>query len=127
MQAAIRDSEANWAISGSQVPAVALEIEPGDLMVFNHNTKHAAFGGGKRRRMFTINCGQRVPQEQIQLLKDYIAGHARFWLDRLYGEKMMASAGPGRMIHLEQGCANDGHLAELSAAARAERPEPSRG
>ena len=74
VQAAIRDSEANWAISGSQVPAVALEIEPGDLMVFNHNTKHAAFGGGKRRRMFTINCCQRIPEEQIQILKDYIAG-----------------------------------------------------
>ena len=127
VQTAIRDADENWAISGSQVPAVALENEPGDLVVFNHNTKHAAFGGGGRRRMFTINCCQRVPEEQIQTLKDYIANHARFWLDRMYGEKMIASAGAGRMVHLEQARANDGHLAELSAAARAERPEPSRG
>ena len=95
--------------------------------MFNHRIKHASFGGSTRRRMFTINCCQRVPEEQIQTLKDYIAGHARFLLDRMYGEKMMASAGDGRMVHLEQARANDGHLAELSAAARAERPEPSRG
>ena len=53
------------------------------LVVFNHNLKHTVFGGGKRRRMFTINLA-RVR-------------------------------------------ANDGHLAELATAVRAERSEPSRG
>ena len=32
-----------------------------------------------------------------------------------------------RMVHLEQVMANDDHLAALSAKARAEMPEPSRG
>jgi ectoine hydroxylase-related dioxygenase (phytanoyl-CoA dioxygenase family) len=37
------------------VPAVALETVPGDLALFDHRCKHAAFGGGSRRRMFTTN------------------------------------------------------------------------
>jgi hypothetical protein len=45
----------------------------------------------------------------------------------LYGETMVATAGAGRMVHLEQGHANDGHLAELAARARREMAEPSRG
>jgi hypothetical protein len=40
---------------------------------------------------------------------------------------MLRSAGPERMVHLEQMLANDGHLAELSRRRRAEMPEPSRG
>ena len=40
---------------------------------------------------------------------------------------MMATAGAGRLVHLEQGMANDGHLAELAAKARGEMAEPSRG
>jgi hypothetical protein len=42
-------------VTGDQVPAVALEITPGDLVIFDHRLKHAAFGGGNRRRMFTMN------------------------------------------------------------------------
>ena len=40
---------------------------------------------------------------------------------------MVASAGPERMVHLEQTIANDGHLAELARKAREEMSEPSRG
>ena len=122
-----RESQSQWGIGGDQVPAVALEIVPGDLLVFQHNLKHAAFGGGGRRRMFTINCGQRVPEDQIDHVKKYMEGFARFWVDRAYGEKMITTAGPGRLVHLEQFMNNDGHLAALSAKARAEMAEPSRG
>ena len=116
-----------WGVAGPDVPAVALETQPGDLVCFHHNTKHAAFGGGTQRRMFTINLCGRYPEERLQDLRDYIAGHARFWLDRNYGETMMRPAGPERMRHLEQVMANDGHLAELSRRARATMAEPSRG
>ena len=37
------------------------------------------------------------------------------------------TASPERMVHLEQNLANDGHLKELVAAARAKMAEPSRG
>ena len=40
---------------------------------------------------------------------------------------MIRTAGPERMVHLEQMLANDGHLAELSRRKRAEMTERSRG
>lgn len=123
----VRRSEELWGVAGRDIPAVALETQPGDVVCFNHNTKHAAFGGGTHRRMFTINLCQRYPDDQLQDLRNYIAGHARFWLERNYGEAMMRTAGMERGRHLEQVMANDGHLAELSRQARERMAEPSRG
>jgi hypothetical protein len=127
LQKQIRQSPDVWGTEGKDLPAIALETKPGDLILFNHNTKHAAFGGSKSRRMFTINLCQRYPEERIQELRDYISGAARFWIDRAYGERMVRTAGPQRIRHLEQVMANDGHLAELSRKARETMPEPSRG
>ena len=108
-------------MDGSEVPAVALETRPGDVVVFNHNLHHASFGGGQQRRMFTLNNCQRIPRDQLQVLKAYIGAHARYFIERHYGEKMVKTAGPKRMVHLEQVLENDGHLAALTAKARAER------
>jgi hypothetical protein len=127
VQEHIREIPETWGVTGSQLPSLVLETSPGDVVIFNHNLKHAAFGGSERRRMFTINCSMRFPEEELPSFRNYVSAHARFWTDRLYGETMMATAGAGRMVHLEQGMANDGHLAELAAKARAEMPEPSRG
>ena len=127
LQEKVKGSQVEWAIGGADVPAMALETQPGDVVCFNHNTKHAAFGGSKRRRMFTINLCQRYPQDRLQDLRDYISGSARFWVERKYGDTMVATAGPERMVHLEQPMANDGHLAALAREARAEMDEPSRG
>jgi len=127
LQEKVKGSQDEWAIGGADVPAMALETQTGDVVCFNHNTKHAAFGGSKRRRMFTINLCQRYPQNRLQDLRDYISGSARFWVERKYGDTMVATAGPERMVHLEQPMANDGHLAALAREARAEMDEPSRG
>jgi hypothetical protein len=127
LQEQIFRSETTWEMHGADVPSVALETTPGDVLVFNHNLKHAAFGGNQRRRMFTMNLCQRYPDDQLDELRTYISGAARFWLDRVYGPAMIATAGPDRMRHLEQVMANDGHLVELSRKARAEMAEPSRG
>jgi len=123
----VRENPLLWGVEGKDLPAIALETDPGDVLVFNHNLKHAAFGGSTQRRMFTINCSQRIPDDQISELKDYIASSARFWIDRMYGETMMATANAQRLVHLEQGMANDGHLAALSAKAREQMTEPARG
>jgi hypothetical protein len=45
-------------LDGRAVPCVAVESAPGDLVCFDHRTKHAAFGGGRNRRMFTTNWRQ---------------------------------------------------------------------
>lgn len=127
LQDNIRRSQDVWGIGGADVPAVALETQPGDVVCFNHNTKHAAFGGSTSRRMFTINLSQRFPAENVPELRRYLEGFSRFWVDRAYGEAMVNNAGPDRMRHLEQVMANDDHIAALSAKARETMPEPSRG
>ncbi len=127
LQKDIRQSEELWGVHGRNVPAYALETKPGDLLLFNMNCKHASFGGSTRRRMFTINFSQRYRDEDLELLRSAIAGESRFWIDRLYREELVQSAGPERRRHLEQGLANDYHLAELSRQARERMAEPSRG
>ncbi len=132
LQEALRTSRDNrnedvWDVRGRDLPAVALETVPGDLLMFNHKIKHASFGGGTSRRMFTINMEQRYRDEDLEELRGLIAQDARFWVERSYGDLMVRTAGPSRMVHLEQRMANDGHLAELSRKAREEMSEPSRG
>lgn len=123
----LRDGSLNLGINGCDVPAVALETQPGDVVCFNHNTKHAAFGGSGRRRMFTMNLCQRFPEEYLQELRDYMAGGSRFWVERAYGDAMIDTAGPDRMVHLEQCLENDEHLVALSKCVREKMDEPARG
>jgi hypothetical protein len=127
LERSVRKSAELWGISGRDVPAIPLETTPGDILVFNHDTKHAAFGGSKRRRMFTMNCCQRYPANKLEDLRNAMAGSSRFWVERIYGKYMVETASPERMVHLEQCMANDGHLAELSRQRRMTMAEPSRG
>jgi len=122
-----KDSDTLWGIPGSQVPAQALETVAGDVLVFNHDTKHSAWGGSKRRRMFTMNCCQRYPADKLDHLRSYIGHAARFFIDRTYADAILRTATPERMVHLEQVLANEDHLPELSRQRRAEMAEPSRG
>jgi len=115
-----------WGVDGSDVPAIPLEVKPGDLLMFNHRLKHSSWGGGDRRRMFTLNFEQRYAEEDIEQLKARIGSLARFWADRAYGDLMIETASPKRMVHLEQYLANDGHLAEMARDAREKMDEPSR-
>ena len=108
------------------MPAVPLESDPGDLVVFNHSLKHASFGGGDRRRMFTMNFQERYSDEHIDELREEMAGIARFWAESAYDPIMVETAGPARMVHLEQRMANEDHLPTLAQKAREEMQEPSR-
>ena len=127
LQQGIRQSQECWAIHEQNVPGIIIETNPGDLVLFNHNTKHASFGGGNRRRMFTVNICQRYPADRLEALREYIGKSARFWIQRKYSERMVETATPERWKHLEQVRANDSHLAELSQQAREDMAEPSRG
>lgn len=115
------------SLEGRDVPAMILETTPGDIVVFNHHLKHAAFGGSERRRMFTMNFSRRYPEDRLQELRDELATEARFWIDRIHGEAMIRTAGPDRMVHLEQVMANDTHLAEVTRELRKTMAEPARG
>ncbi len=127
LQAGVRESEETWGVSGDRVPAVAVETSPGDVVVFHQGTKHSAWGGGDRRRMFTLNCTRRHTEEELPIMRREVANFSRFLTDSVYGPAMVDTATPERMRHLEQPLANQDHLPELSAQARRERGEPSRG
>ncbi len=123
-----RESETLWSIGQNQVPSIALESQPGDVVAFNHNLMHAAFGGSTRRRMFTINCcNQCQSAEEIEEMEKFISGGARFWIDHTHSDVMRRTASPDRMRHLRQVMEHEGHLAALSAKARSEMSEPARG
>lgn len=122
------DSQNLWGINQNQVPSVALESQPGDVVVFNHNLMHAAFGGNSQRRMFTINLSRHAETpEEIEELKNYIAANARFWIDHMYSDMMVQTADTERKRHLQQVIENEDHLPALAAKARQEMTEPSRG
>ena len=123
----LRRDGPGFGVPGSEVPAQALEITPGDIVVFNHRLKHASFGGSKRRRMYTMNFSQRWPDDKLQELRDQLGKEARFWIDRIHGEAMVRTAGPERMVHLQQVRENDTHLADLARELRETMKEPSRG
>ena len=61
-------SEELWGVAQNAVPAVSLDSQPGDVVAFNHNLMHAAFGGSSRRRMFTLNLSQRA--ESVEEVED---------------------------------------------------------
>lgn len=77
------------SIPGDKVPCQTLASMPGDVVLFNHNLMHASYGGGTRRRMLAISLTERMAPEDVKGKKQY-------------GQKMLETAGPDRMIHLEQ-------------------------
>jgi hypothetical protein len=87
---------------------VALETNPGDLVIFNHDTWHAAFGGSARRRMFTMNCTIRAKSpEDLELLRKYLSIHSAggYKVDTgagMYLKQTVLEATPTRWVHLEQ-------------------------
>ncbi len=123
----VRNTEEQWGVHGSAVPAYAIESQPGDLLVFNQAIKHSSWGGHDRRRMFTMNFSERYRDEDIDLLPQDVAGLASFWSEKAYGDAMTRTASAQRIVHLEQRLANADHLPELVAKAKTEMEEPARG
>ena len=72
LQQHIGESSSLWGTDGPDIPAVALETTPGDIVCFNHNTKHAAF----RRRY----AAAHVYHEPVPAL----SGASYYGLARLY-------------------------------------------
>ena len=116
-----------WDLTGADIPSIPLESEPGDVLVFNHKIKHAAYGGSSTRRMFTIGFQERHPEHDLERLREELSDLVRFWHPRAYGETMIETASPSRMRHLEQRLSLDGHMAALVQKAQNEMSEPSRG
>ncbi len=114
---ALSSKLAEVGVAGKDIPSVALETKPGDVVLFNHNAKHASFGGDTRRRMFTMNLCQRYPDRLLPQFRESLKGAARFWVEEPYwgpSAPMIGTASPARMRHLQQVIDNFGHVPELS-------------
>jgi hypothetical protein len=100
----MRNAENEWGRHQRDLPAQALESEPGDVLIFSHRLLHASFGGGKARRMFTMNLGRsaKTPMEIDDLISYGDTHFYGFGLREPYGKAMLESATPERMKHLSQ-------------------------
>ena len=98
-----------FGVAPSEFPgSIALESDPGDVVIFTHDLYHASFGGGKRRRMFTMNCTRhaKTPDED-ELLREYLSKHSPGAgnLDTssgIYFPTMLDTADEARMAHMWQ-------------------------
>lgn len=103
-----RQSNEDLAIPGKEFPCAAVETEPGDIVVFNHNIFHASYGGGTARRHFCLNVSSRAKTDaEIEELHKYIRrpdGLPRYHprSASVHSELMRRTASSARMCHLEQ-------------------------
>ena len=94
--------EGTFGLAPGLLPSVAIESQPGDVVVFIQTCKHAAFGGNSRRRMFTINCTlpyNGVEEEKV-LRREIKNIHAASYRKDVYEGAMLETATPQRMVHL---------------------------
>ncbi|NBC72152.1 phytanoyl-CoA dioxygenase family protein [Paenibacillus sacheonensis] len=115
VMAKVQQSQQAWGIPGSEVPAVALDVVPGDVLVFKHETFHSSWGGSGYRRMFTINASERFQGERaLSELQSLCLMHYHYSRDHYYGRAMRESAGPERLKNLEQVMSLEADWADLT-------------
>jgi hypothetical protein len=92
-------------VAGKDIPAVALETKPGDLVLFTHNLKHASFGGSKRRRMFVLNMQAfpHTPRAHAEVNAEW-THYAGMGVKKMHSGLIMDTATPERMKHLKPIC-----------------------
>jgi hypothetical protein len=104
----VREMEETGIENGADYPgAEAVETEPGDVIIFNHDLFHASFGGGKRRRMFTMNLTRRCESpEDLARLREYVSVHSpggyKLPIGGMHFRPIHDTAGPARARRLEQ-------------------------
>jgi ectoine hydroxylase-related dioxygenase (phytanoyl-CoA dioxygenase family) len=94
-----------------EVPAQVIPTEPGDLVVFDFRVKHATcFASHRQRRMFTICAAEKIKEEDIPVFRQRISEAGKFGVKSYYGDAMVRTAGPERMVHLQQCLENEDAL-----------------
>ncbi len=96
-----------FGVPPSELPgSIAVETNPGDIAIFNHDLYHASFGGTARRRMFTMNCTicPKTTDEKEQV-RQYLSIHTPGSGNHVTGAgvyfpPMIDTADEDRMAHL---------------------------
>jgi len=95
------DPRPHFGISGAEIPSVALETQPGDVVIFDHRIKHASFGGGVRRRMMNINIMESIRTDaQREAALKWFRHHRDNGGKWGFDPKWVATAPPERLCHL---------------------------
>ena len=91
-------------LQGDEIPAVALETTPGDLVLFNHSTKHSSWGGSSKRRMFTLCYTAEHSGESLGHFRDFVTecGFTRKDVFGVPDGPLLTTASPQRLRHLQQ-------------------------
>ena len=101
-------------IGGNDVPCVAAETKPGDVVVLNHTTYHASFGGGQARRHLDLNaCSRARTDAEFKDLDKFVKIIEGFKQQKeTTGEEdmILSTASPERMRHLKQVIEREKHL-----------------
>ncbi|MEZ5180993.1 MAG: phytanoyl-CoA dioxygenase family protein [Acidimicrobiales bacterium] len=54
--------EETFGMDPRELPGHVIESDPGDLILWDFRTIHASYGGGERRRLFSVNFRERMPE-----------------------------------------------------------------
>ncbi len=105
----VNNSMELFGVPPSEFPgSIAVETNPGDVVIFNHDLYHASFGGGNRRRMFTMNCTRHAKNpEDLKRVHEYVRIHAPGGYKYktgagMYHAPMIDTADESRRAHLYQ-------------------------
>lgn len=105
----VNQAQELFGVPPSEFPGhVALETKPGDVLIFNHDLYHAAYGGSQRRRMFTMNCTRHAKTpEDLTTARKYLSIHTAGANNvdtgaGMYYPTMIDTADAKRMVHLAQ-------------------------
>jgi hypothetical protein len=90
------DTQALWGLSDEEVPCVAPDNQPGDVLAFHPNTLHNSLGGGRRRRMLNFMACRRPQTDEEWQFFD-----ARMRTEPLdFADQVRATASEERQAHL---------------------------
>lgn len=102
LQARVWEHDKHLGIDKEAVPHVAIETQPGDVILFDFRIKHATINHSEnRRRLLTISATQRFAQEdEPKLLENLIAGKKLGAV--IHSKAFVESLTEQEQLHLEQ-------------------------
>ncbi len=89
-------------VSSDDVPAIALPVVPGDILIFDHRILHASFGGSSARRMFAMNlCERSRTSRQRELTAQLFRMYGTRGMSYFFSENVIQNAPIERLSRVE--------------------------
>ncbi len=96
------DGITDLGVPPKEVPALALPVEPGDVLIFDHRIMHASFGGGRARRMFAMNLCERCDtSRQRELTARLFRMYGNQGMTHFFSEEVTRDAPAERLRRIE--------------------------